>query len=432
MLVKVGIALGLVLCCIYAQASIRVVTLYEVGEGNVVLAVHTIKITNQYIYSPYGTQKNLSHSAMLPSSPCGRGAGGEGVYQSLFNQTRKPLNIIHNQFGYTGQSADPSTSLMILGGFRNYAPGIGRFIQPDTYNSFSKQSITNPNAYVDGNSLSLSDPSGHVADPVIDFVRGLIDPKGFLNFLSNPGKALGDSMEALGQAIQAGRLPEALVGYLPIFPVGEESIVFDGAYTPEYTLLSAKVYAEQQLKQIGEMYGKIDATVDDRVKTEFLDKGKAHYAEVFKANPRYRLLEQKMSVFSAQFDSINKRYFEDYPTENSEFLSPGKARDPLGLRRARWYKLQFQNLSGVFKGLKISPIDRLLVTQEGQDLYDRVNKMIDATVNRLQLLSKTVEEFQVVWFNPIGISPSNSASRLSSVVSLRRSPPPSMNLGVEE
>lgn len=112
----------------------------------------TLVIANQYVYSPYGMQKNLNHPVQPQNS---------NAYQHLVNQTRKPLNITHNQFGYTGQASDPSTSLMMLGGFRNYAPGIGQFIQPDTYNSFSKHSITNAFAYTNNNPLGASDPSGH-------------------------------------------------------------------------------------------------------------------------------------------------------------------------------------------------------------------------------------------------------------------------------
>lgn len=136
---------------IFAAATVQVTDLYEVGQGSVALTTSTT-ITNQYIYSPYGMQKNLDHPITLTIARS---------YPSLNNQTRKPFNIIHNQFGYTGQADDPSTNLMMLGGFRNYAPGIGRFIQPDTYNSFSKHSINNPMMYVRGNPMALTDSSGH-------------------------------------------------------------------------------------------------------------------------------------------------------------------------------------------------------------------------------------------------------------------------------
>lgn len=147
----------------FASAEIQVTDLYEVGQGSVALTTSlrendsdrgNLEIQNQYLYSPYGVQKNLNHPMLSFPLP----HAGE---RALFNQTRKPLNITHNQFGYTGESADSSTGLMMLGGFRNYAPGIGRFIQPDSYNSFSKQHIKNADAYVEGNPLFFADPSGH-------------------------------------------------------------------------------------------------------------------------------------------------------------------------------------------------------------------------------------------------------------------------------
>lgn len=110
--------------------------------------------------APYGNQKNLNHSI----SPSLFTKGGPRE-RALLNQTRKSLNIQHNQYGYTGQSQDSSTGLMMLGGFRNYAPGIGQFIQPDTYNSFSKTAINNDYAYVTNNPLSNVDLTGHSAIP---------------------------------------------------------------------------------------------------------------------------------------------------------------------------------------------------------------------------------------------------------------------------
>lgn len=176
--------LTLGLCClflpaiVFAASTCHVTELYEVGQGSVILITKgqtqkrapthimspsgltggSLIISKQYVYSPYGIQKNLNHTrANSPLTFTGEGVG-ERV---LFNQTRKPLNIAHNQFGYTGQSLDPSTNLMMLGGFRNYAPGIGRFIQPDTDNSFSKHHIDNSMAYLTANPMLLTDPSGH-------------------------------------------------------------------------------------------------------------------------------------------------------------------------------------------------------------------------------------------------------------------------------
>lgn len=138
-----------------SHASIDVIDLYEVAQGNVALTSEVRWIKSQYIYTPYGIQKNLNAPVLLR-------AHTTGDYQQLFNHTRQALNLTHNQWGYTGQRVDASTGLMMLGELRNYAPGIGRFIQPDTYNSFSKDHINNPMVYVNGNPLSFVDPSGHV------------------------------------------------------------------------------------------------------------------------------------------------------------------------------------------------------------------------------------------------------------------------------
>ena len=135
--------------------------LYEVGEGNVALTTGYANskntVTNEYAYTPYGVQSNAYHPISINKTLM------NGSYEALMNQTRKPLNISKNRTGYTGQDLDPSTGLMMLGGFRNYAPGIGQFIQPDTYNSFSKHSITNPYAYVLNNPMMYTDPTGHSA-----------------------------------------------------------------------------------------------------------------------------------------------------------------------------------------------------------------------------------------------------------------------------
>lgn len=153
---------------LYAANQVR--ALYEVGENNLVLTtqqnmVKKTTIENQYVYSPYGIQRALKQPMKNRIEE-----NANNNYQELTNQERKPLNIDQNQLGYTGQASDPSTSLMMLGGFRNYAPGIGRFIQPDTYNSFSKHHINNPNAYVKGNPVLFTDPTGHVWNFVINLL----------------------------------------------------------------------------------------------------------------------------------------------------------------------------------------------------------------------------------------------------------------------
>lgn len=178
---------------IAAASTVRVTDLYEVGQGNVALTTTSLKgrtqrftptvlIASQYVYSPYGVQKNLNKPKVLP---------------------HHVLNVSQNQFGYTGQTSDPSTNLMMLGHFRNYAPGIGRFIQPDTYNSFSKHHINNAMAYVVGNSVKLTDPSGH--NPLVGFIKIVgLDPKtdargvlDFIDFLPHGSGFLEDAANIL-------------------------------------------------------------------------------------------------------------------------------------------------------------------------------------------------------------------------------------------
>lgn len=140
-----------------ASATIRVTTLYEVAQSNIVLTTQKINVTHQYTYSPYGIQSDIYR----PQPDCIQKNQAHYSYQQLINQTKKTFNITQNDLGYTGQASDPSTHLMMLGGFRNYAPGIGKFIQPDSYNSFSKTQINNSKGYVLGNPLFFTDPSGH-------------------------------------------------------------------------------------------------------------------------------------------------------------------------------------------------------------------------------------------------------------------------------
>lgn len=130
-----------------------ITAIYQVTEGNVALTTQgaVLLINHQYIYAPYGVQHDLDQTLV---------------------RAHQPLNIKHNHYGYTGQSIDPTTGLIMLGSFRNYAPNIGRFIQPDTYNSFSRQKINNAFAYVKSDPFLYTDPSGHTWDLWQGFVQG--------------------------------------------------------------------------------------------------------------------------------------------------------------------------------------------------------------------------------------------------------------------
>ena len=103
----------------------------------------TIQITGQYTYSPYGATSNINQSI------------------STNHGNKQPLNIKANGFSYTGQAQDPSTDNMTLGGFRQYSPALGRFIQADTYTPFMKIVVDNAYAYVKANPLKFVDLTGH-------------------------------------------------------------------------------------------------------------------------------------------------------------------------------------------------------------------------------------------------------------------------------
>lgn len=189
------------------MVSVRVTELYEIGQGSVALTTQSTQVTNQYVYTPYGVQKNLTHPVAQLQSKQEQSNSDEG----LVNQTRKPLNITHNHFGYTGQAEDPSTNMMMLGGFRNYAPGIDRFIQPDTYNSFSKIAIDNKDVYVNGNPLAATDPNGHMPQFFQQLTSTFNVP-----FVEQFTGTLASSALGVGGAILMGGFDPALIGGLAL------------------------------------------------------------------------------------------------------------------------------------------------------------------------------------------------------------------------
>ena len=114
--------------------------LYSVRQGNVAMTANSSnQITSQNLYLPYGVQTSL-----IKPQPA-----------------KQAINIASNSFGYTGQTKDASTGLMMLGAFREYQPKLGRYIQPDSYNVFSRTPVFNRYAYVKGNPELFTDPSGH-------------------------------------------------------------------------------------------------------------------------------------------------------------------------------------------------------------------------------------------------------------------------------
>lgn len=296
----------LISCFSLAHASTVITEIYEVGEGNVAITTKITHITNQYLYSPYGIQRNLNHPLKLK--------GPNTSYQKLDNTTRKPLNITHNQFGYTGQSADPSTGLMMLGGFRNYAPGIGRFIQPDTYNSFSKQGINNPDAYVTGNPLFFTDPNGHVEDAMLNAFNEFWDAVDPLNILINPGEVLQSAVATLESAARGNELAMGMLAtsYAPeLFSLSEafartkimgtESGEF-GALLNNYRLGNNRV-STVLTKNLDPAQGlpipTFTAPLDEQDFGDFFRDRAAQLIQAYPSQFPYELLGSEISVYGA-------------------------------------------------------------------------------------------------------------------------------------
>ncbi|MBS7532020.1 RHS repeat-associated core domain-containing protein, partial [Hazenella sp. IB182353] len=79
-----------------------------------------------------------------------------------------PTKAMYNPYRYSGKRWDPNTESYDLG-FRNYFPGTGRFMSPDSYTNAKEHvglfmnAMTNSlYAYTDGNPISYIDPDGHL------------------------------------------------------------------------------------------------------------------------------------------------------------------------------------------------------------------------------------------------------------------------------
>ncbi|HJP19131.1 MAG TPA: RHS repeat-associated core domain-containing protein [Nitrospinota bacterium] len=128
--------------------------LYGAAQGSIVATSrdinHIHQITHQYNYTPYGIQSDVFEPI---------NAKQQDHYQ--IENNRKVLDIVNNSFSYTGQQRDSSTRYMMLGDIRNYDPNLGRFIQHDSMNPFSKHHTYDPYAYARANSMIFVDTSGH-------------------------------------------------------------------------------------------------------------------------------------------------------------------------------------------------------------------------------------------------------------------------------
>ena len=257
--------------------AIAVRELYEVAQGNVALTGVGSTLHHEYVYSPYGVQSDVYHPLDIPS--------GITSYAGLEGSTFKPLDISKNRFGYTGQSLDPSSGMMMLGGIRNYAPGIGRFIQPDTYNSFSKHSISNPYAYVLGNPMYYTDPTGHFAWGGV--WKGMVsDAAGFGAFLvtMNPIAAVAAQSAVSDALANKGKMSGKSFGMSVATNSASDAIntplmVAAAAAAPESGGASAVAYAVVS----GAVTGAVGGAASSMSSQAINNKGKIDYNSVSKS-----------------------------------------------------------------------------------------------------------------------------------------------------
>src|SRR5882724_2621933 len=131
---------------------------YDVGAGEIVRAELGAEGSRHYFSDGQGSitglaQQNTTTSSSLTAS---YEYDAWGNYLSVSGGS-------YNSIGYTGQRVDGETGLMPLGnGERYYAPGLGRFIQQDSFTGMVAMAQSmNRYAYVHSNPLRFTDPSGH-------------------------------------------------------------------------------------------------------------------------------------------------------------------------------------------------------------------------------------------------------------------------------
>ncbi|MFI2858462.1 RHS repeat-associated core domain-containing protein [Paenibacillus sp. JSM ZJ436] len=84
-----------------------------------------------------------------------------GSEQQAGSENNGPENPAENPFRYSGEYWDEATGLQYLRS-RWYDPGLGRFIQEDTFEGYmNRPSSLNPYVYVENTPLTNIDPTGH-------------------------------------------------------------------------------------------------------------------------------------------------------------------------------------------------------------------------------------------------------------------------------
>lgn len=388
MLVKIISSLGLSSVALIASGAISVETIYQTMQGSVAFVMDASKMRHQYIYSPYGVEKDLNE-------PIFQSRRGVATFSVLQDRMRQVVDIRGNALSYTGQITDKSTGLMMLGAFRNYVPSIGRFIQPDTDDSFSRSQVANPFAYVRANPLSFIDVSGHNADPVISFFRSffqeqssnidsvyqaIINPNAVLKFLRGslnyPADVVVQPLQLLDAAITGGILPEipefsGITMSKDLSPL--KSAIYEST-TPEYVLLHVKKYVSEQYVQIASAYDELDIGFEQTI------KGRRRNMLWF--HDLYQDIRIKAETLAGNINSVNGRMM-------TAMMKP--------TLRAQWYQKQIEDYISSFEFVRISTPEKIALSDHNE-AYETINKLSDRAVSALKKFHQIISVQPDDWF----------------------------------
>lgn len=134
---------------------------YDIGSGEVLRAELAGEGERYYFSDGQGSITALAQLAQSP--PASLTARYEyDAWGSYLGSS----GASYNSIGYTGQRFDGETGLMPLGnGERYYSPGLGSFIQQDSFSGMAMMAQSlNRYSYAHNNPMRFSDPTGHLAD----------------------------------------------------------------------------------------------------------------------------------------------------------------------------------------------------------------------------------------------------------------------------
>jgi RHS repeat-associated protein len=141
----------------YAMGTERIAQYYVSSQNE-----KTSPAAQYYLYDQRGSVTNVLNATSNDNtsyvySPFGYlSTSGKAVKKDA------PSGLEKNTFGYIGQSLNPTTKLMMMGGYRAYDPAVGTFLKADSYSPFRGAGTFNGFNYGAGNPVLFSDPSGHM------------------------------------------------------------------------------------------------------------------------------------------------------------------------------------------------------------------------------------------------------------------------------